>query len=124
MDHLNDILCHREQRMVSDQLTMLYDRKQIILELSEVSEGLGDKYVDLYKFPDGTLEARSNGHTLPYTSPARTNVSHTAIVENKRLSHAPSSVKAQQEVKREPKVQTNSEKIGDKKNPHQLYGEK
>ena len=29
-DRLNDILCHREQRYVSEQLTMSYDRKQII----------------------------------------------------------------------------------------------
>ena len=50
-DRLNDILCHREQRYVSDQLTMSYDRKQIILERNELSEGLGGKYVDLYEFP-------------------------------------------------------------------------
>ncbi|MBB5061096.1 hypothetical protein HDF16_005832 [Granulicella aggregans] len=47
---------------------------------------------------------------------------HTAVVENKRLSHAVTIIKAQQDVKREPKVQTNSEKIGHKKNPRQLYG--
>jgi hypothetical protein len=29
---LNDILCHREQRYVGEQLTLAYDRKQIILE--------------------------------------------------------------------------------------------
>src|SRR6202166_5457015 len=34
---LNDILCHREQRHVSEQLTMSYARKQIILERSEVA---------------------------------------------------------------------------------------
>jgi hypothetical protein len=49
-------------------------------------------------------------------------VSHTAVVENKRLSHALTIIKAQQDVKREPKVQTNSEKIGYKKKPRQLYG--
>ena len=46
-DRLSDILCHREQRYVSHQLTMSYDRKQIILERSELSEGLAGKYVDL-----------------------------------------------------------------------------
>jgi hypothetical protein len=45
---------------------MSYDRKQIILERNERSEGLGGKYVDLYEFPDGTLEVRSKGHLLPY----------------------------------------------------------
>jgi hypothetical protein len=28
---LSDVLCHRERRHVSEQLTMSYDRKQIIL---------------------------------------------------------------------------------------------
>ena len=37
---LKDILCHREQRHVSEQLAMSYDRKQIILERSPVSEKL------------------------------------------------------------------------------------
>ena len=108
---------------VSDQLTMSYDRKQIILERNELSEGLGGKYVDLYEFPDGILEVRSKGRTLPYRLFSKDQrVSHTAVIENKRLSHALKIIKAQQDVKREPKVQTNSEKIGYKKNPRQLYG--
>ncbi len=120
---LSDILCHREQRYVSEQLTMSYDRKQIILDRNELSEGLGGKYVDLYEFPDGRLEVRSKGRTLPYRLFSKDQrVSHTAIIENKRLSHALTIIKAQQEVKREPKVQTNSEKGGYKKNPRQLYG--
>ena len=122
-DRLNDILCHREQRYVSDQLTMSYDRKQIILERNELSEGLGGKYVDLYEFPDGMLEVRAKGRTLPYRLFSKDQrVSHTAVVENKRLSHALTIIKAQQDVKREPKVQTSSQKIGYKKNPRQLYG--
>jgi transposase len=122
-DRLNDILCHREQRYVSEQLTMSYDRKQIILERNEISEGLGGKYVDLYEFPDGKLEVRSKGHSLPYRLFSKDQrVSHTAVVENKRLSHALTIIKKQQEVKREPKVQNNSEKIGYKKRPRQVYG--
>jgi hypothetical protein len=110
---LTDILCHREQRYVSEQLTMSYDRKQIILERSERSEGLGGKYVDLYEFPDGTLEVRSKRHSLPYRVFSKDQrVSHTAIVENKRLSHALQTVKAQQDIKHLPKIKTNSEKIG------------
>ena len=37
---LNDILCHREQRYVGAQLTFHYDRKQIILEQTDVAKGL------------------------------------------------------------------------------------
>jgi hypothetical protein len=39
-------------------------------------------------------------------------VSHTAIIENKRLGHALAIIKAQQDLKYVPKVKTNSEKIG------------
>ncbi len=37
---------------------------------------------------------------------------HTAIVENKRLSHVLRVVKAQQEIQKAPTVQTNSSKGG------------
>ena len=74
---LNDILCHREQRHVSEQLTMSYDRKQIILERNEVSEGLGGKYVDLYDFQDGRLEVRWKGCPFPTVSSVRTDASAT-----------------------------------------------
>jgi hypothetical protein len=49
-------------------------------------------------------------------------VSHTAIVENKRLGHALRMVKAQQDIKRLPTIMTNSDKGGYKKRPRQLYG--
>jgi hypothetical protein len=120
---LNDILCHREQRYVSEQLTISYDRKQIILERSEMSEELGGKYVDLYDFPDGRLEVRWKGHSLPYRVFSKDQrVSHTAIVENKRLGHALAFVKARQDRKHETKVMTNSEKLGYKKAPRRVYG--
>src|SRR6202166_1812695 len=120
---LNDILCHREQRHVSEQLTMSYARKQIILDRNDVSEGLGGKYVDLYDFPDGRLEVRWKGQVLPYRVFSKDQrVSHTAIVENKRLRHALTIIKAQQDTKCQPKVQTNSEKGGYKKRGRQLYG--
>jgi hypothetical protein len=78
---------------------------------------------DLYEFPDGKLEVRSKGHSLPYRLFSKDQrVSHTAVVENKRLSHALTIIKAQQEVKREPKVHTNSEKLGYKKRPRKVYG--
>ena len=63
------------------------------------------------------------GRILPYRLFSKDQrVSHTAAFENKRLSHALTIIKAQQDVKREPKVQTNREKFGYKKNPRQLYG--
>jgi hypothetical protein len=74
---LSDILCHREQRYVGAQLTFHYDRKQIILERSEVSENLGGHYVELYDFADRPLEVRWKGLLLPTVSSVRTSVSAT-----------------------------------------------
>jgi hypothetical protein len=122
-DKLTDILCHREQRYVSSQLTLSYDRKRIILERNATSEDLGGKYVDVYDFPDGRLEVRSKGLLLPYrvfTKDQR--VSHMAIVENKRLGHTLALIKAQQDSHFEAKVKTNSEKGEYQKRGRQIYG--
>ena len=117
-DRLNDIPCHREQRHVGDQLTLASDRKQLILERSAVSEELGGQYVDLYNFPDGRLEVRSQGRVLPYRVFNKDQrVNPAAVIENKRLGHALSLIKAQQDRRPVPKVQTNSEKNGYTKRP-------
>jgi len=120
---LQDILCHREQRYVGAQLTISYDRKQIILERNEVTEELAGKYVELYDFFDRPLEVRWKGVALPYRVFSKDQrVTHTAIVENKRLGQALALVKAQQDLKLATKVMTNSEKDGYKKRPRILYG--
>jgi hypothetical protein len=67
-------------------------------------------------FADGRLEVRRKGQVLPsrvFDKDQR--VSHTAIVENKRLGHAPSIIKAHQDLMYAPKVETNSEKNGYRK---------
>ena len=120
---LQDILCHREQRYVGAQLTFHYDRKLIILDQTDLSRGLVGRYVELYDFPDRPLEVRWKGVALPYRVFSKDQrVSHAAIVENKRLGHALTIVKAQQDLERETKVMTNSEKTGYKKNPRAIYG--
>jgi hypothetical protein len=115
---LNDILCHREQRYVGAQLTFHYDRKQIILEQTDVAKGLEGQYVELFDYSDKPLEVRWRGHVLPYRVFSKDQrVSHTAIVENKRLGHALAIVKAQQDLRLATKIMTNSEKTGYVKRP-------
>jgi hypothetical protein len=83
-DRLSDILCHREQRDVGQQLTLAYDRKQLILDRSALSEDLGGEYVHFYDFADGRLEVRWKGQVLPYRVFSKDQrVSHTAIVETR-----------------------------------------
>ena len=120
---LNDILCHREQRYIGQQLSFHYDRMQIILERTEVSEELAGKYAQIYDFADRPMEVRWNGVALPYRVFSKDQrVSHTAIVENKRLGHALAVIKAQQNAKYAPKVKTNSEKTGYQKRGRKVYG--
>ena len=76
-----------------------------------------------YDYTDRQLEVRWKGISLPYRAFAKDQrVTQTAIVENKRLGHALSLVKVQQELKRETKVLTNSQKGGYKKRPRLVYG--
>ena len=120
---LADILCHREQRHVGQQLSLAYDRRQIILERSALADGLAGQYVEIYDFADRPLEVRWKGQLLPYRIFSKDQrVSHTAIVENKRLRHALATVKAQQDIKRLPEILPNSDKNGYKKRPRQVYG--
>jgi len=55
---MSDILCHREQRYVGAQLTFHYDRRQIILEQTEVTKRLVGRYVEIYHYFDKPLEVR------------------------------------------------------------------
>lgn len=92
---LADVLCHHEQRYVGAQLTFHYDRKLVILEPTDTSKALVAKYVELYDYPDRPMEVRSKGVSLPYRIFSKDQrVSHAAVVENKRLGHALSLVKA------------------------------
>jgi hypothetical protein len=117
------ILCRREQRHVSQQLSLAYGRRQIIVDRSELAYKLVGQYLELYDFSNRPLEVRWKGHSLPYRVFSKDQrVSHAAIVENKRLTYALGTVKAQQDIKRLPKVMTNSDKGGYQKRPRQVYG--
>jgi hypothetical protein len=112
-ERLRAILCRREQRHVGRQLTLSYERKLILLERTEATEGLAGQYVDTYAFADGRLEVRWKGLSLPYRAfDEDQRVSHAAIVENKRLGEVLAFIKGRQDQQRPPRVMTNSEKGG------------
>jgi hypothetical protein len=63
------------------------------------------------------------GHSLPYRIFSKgQRVSHTVVVENKRLGHALAMITMQQDIKHVPKVKTNSEKIGYRKRERKISG--
>ncbi|MHC3941810.1 ISNCY family transposase ISRel26 [Paenochrobactrum sp. BZR 201-1] len=111
-DRLRDILCKREQRYVGAQLTFSFERKRIMLEDNNITRGLVGKYVDTYAFVDGRLDIRWRGLSLRYKMFDVDHVSHTAIVENKRLGEVLAFIKEQQEQMPQPKVKSNSQKNG------------
>src|SRR5277367_6456586 len=86
---------------------------EFILEQTDLAKGLAGQYVELYDLADRPMEVRWKGVSLPYRVFSKDQrVSHTAIVENKRLGHALAVVKAQQDLRNPPTVMTNSEKTG------------
>ena len=98
INDLDAILCWREQRSVSHQLVVNYNRMKFMLRPDETSAALAGKVVDIYDFPDGRLEIRWKGLPLPYSVfDHLQRVSHAAIVENKRLGEVLAWIKQQQD---------------------------
>jgi transposase len=121
-DRLRTILCRREQRYVSRELTLSYDRLRIMLERNETTVRLAGKYIDTYAFADGGLEVRWQGLPLPYKAFDKDQrVTHAAIVENKRLGEVLAFIKSQQDAC-PPRLKTNSEKMGYRKTGRRSSG--
>ena len=115
-DRLRQILCRRERRHVSRELTLSYDRLRIMLERNDTTARLAGRYVDTYAFADGGLELRWRGLPLPYRAfDKEQRVSQAAIVENKRLGEVLAFIKRQQDERLPPRVMSNSEKNGHRK---------
>ena len=121
-DRLADVLCWRDTRNVSQQLTLMYERKKYMLDVNDVSRDLVGKDVDTYAFPDGRFQIRWKGVALPYTVfDKNQRVTHAAITENKLLGDQLAWVKQQQELldaeggPKPAKMKTSSERGGYKK---------
>ena len=108
-DRLSEVFCLRDQRHVTKNLTLKYDRKRIKLEINDLTRGLVGKYVDVYEYGCGRIQVRAKGVALPYTilNPER-RITHAAITENKRLSAVLEHIKAEQD-KEPPKVKVKPE---------------
>lgn len=112
-EQLDTILAWREQRHVMQQLALSYDSKRIILDETPLTAGLVGQYVETYEFPDGRREVRSNGIALSHrVFDKKLRVTHTAVVENKRLSEVLAWVKARQNEIRPMRTKANSEAGG------------
>src|SRR3954451_83720 len=85
-DDLDDAFAWKEDRTLSKNLTLQYDKVLFILEPNEITRSLACKRVMVLDYPDGRFAIRHNGVDLPYrTFDKRPQVNQAAIVENKRL---------------------------------------
>ena len=85
-DDLDDAFAWREERTVSNSLTLQYDKVLFILEPNEVTRPLARQRVMVFDYPDGRLVIKHKGRELPYRIFDKVRqVDQAAIVENKRL---------------------------------------
>jgi Helix-turn-helix domain len=88
-ENLDSIFSWREQRKVTSNLTLHYERKLYLLQDTPDNRRYAGKYLDVYQFPDGRIEIRAAGVSVPYSTYDKLGaIDQGAIVENKRLGHA------------------------------------
>lgn len=88
-ENLDLLLTWREPRKVTKALTVQYDRVIYLLEDTPANRKLIHRYLEVWEYPDGRIELRADGVSLPYVPYDRlSEIDQGAIVEHKRLSHA------------------------------------
>jgi hypothetical protein len=96
-DNLDEILAWREERTVTQNLTLHYDRMLLILEPTCFARGLVRKKVEVVNYPDGRFAVQFNGTSLAFRRFDKIQtVQPGVIVDNKRLSAVLAMVKARQ----------------------------
>lgn len=88
-DNLHSVMVWREQRTVTAALTLHYNKVLFLLEPNAISKELARKRVDVCEYPDGTVEIRHEGRSLPYSLfDKMPRINQPAIVDNKHLDAA------------------------------------
>src|SRR5580693_5467086 len=65
-DDLDEILAWREERTVTRNLTLHYDRMMLILDPTPLTRGLVRQKVEVVNYPDGRFAVQFNGATLGF----------------------------------------------------------
>ena len=96
-DDLDDAFAWKEERTLSQALTLQYDKVMFILEPNEQAKAAIGKRVTVVDYPDGRLAIRYRGVDLTYrTFDKLRQVSQAAIVENKHLGAALAFIREEQ----------------------------
>jgi transposase len=109
-EEMDDIFAWREDRTVSNSLTVQYDRVMYLLEPNDVTLDLKRKKITILDYADGTISIRHEGVDLPYSVFDKVRqVKQANVVSNKRLGAVLKFVMTEQEkksVKRSQKAPT------------------
>jgi len=101
-DDLEDAFAWKEERTLSQALTLQYDKVIFILEPSEQAKAAIGKRVTVVDYPDGRLAIRYKGVELAYrTFDKLRQVDQGAIADNKRLGSVLAIIRDEQ-LRREP----------------------
>ena len=85
-DRLEEAFTWRAERTLSQSLTLQYDNIMFMIEPSEFAQGAIGQRVEVVDFPDGRLDVRHKGRSMPYrTFDKHRRVTETSVLENKRL---------------------------------------
>jgi hypothetical protein len=96
-DDLDEILAWREERTVTRNLTLHYDRMMLLLDPTPLARGLVGKKVEVVNYPDRRFAVQFNGTALDFKVFDKIpTVQPGTIVDNKRLSAVLEQIKAQQ----------------------------
>ena len=88
-EDLDSIFAWREQRKVTRNLTLHYERKLYLLADTPENRRYTGKYLDVLQYPDGRIDIRAAGVSVPYSTYDKLGaIDQGAIVENKRLGFA------------------------------------
>jgi Helix-turn-helix domain len=86
-EDLDAIFAWREYRKVTKNLTLRYERKMYLIDDTPDNRRHIEKYIEVFQFPDGRIEIRVDGVSLPYSTYNKVGtIDHGDIVDNKRLN--------------------------------------
>jgi len=101
LDDIEDLaehFCLKEDRTVSKNLTLQYDKVIYLLEPTDYAKGLWKKQVTVYEFPHGGIDIRHEGRPLRFSTFEKVRqVKQAPIVDNKRLGAVLRHIKTEQD---------------------------
>ena len=97
-DDLAEAFTWRETRLVSQALSVHYDRTVYLLEQTPMALVAAGKYIEVIEYAEGPVVLRHDGADLPYrTFDKDRRVDQAAIVENKRLGPLLAMIREEQQ---------------------------